>query len=123
MDKKRSFGYKPKIITQADIQNNMKTMFKQNPGQQRQNISWKPTHQPQQQVQQNRSINVDNYWKPKQVPIMQKQQPAFQQQPKQEEQPYWSAGEWEDWAVDIYNNYPDMRQFLPAWFIEAVEQE
>lgn len=40
-----------------------------------------------------------------------------------QEEPYWSAGKWEDWAMRIYDDIPDARKYLPRWFIEAYEEE
>ena len=41
-------------------------------------------------------------------------------QPKPEEdQHYWTAQQWEDWAINEYENNPDAQ--LPAWFIDSIE--
>lgn len=90
--------------------------------------STKPQKQPQKQegmfnpmnVEQKKSskINIPNYWgggeqkKFSFSPQQQKEEP--------EEQPYWSAQDWESWALELYENYPDTHKFLPEWFIEAV---
>lgn len=50
-------------------------------------------------------------------------QPQHQYQEEDEEEPYWSAEEWEEWAIDIYENYPEVRQYLPTWFIEAYQEQ
>lgn len=42
---------------------------------------------------------------------------------EQEEELQWSGEEWENWAFQIYENYPDMKQYLPDWFVEEVENE
>jgi len=44
-----------------------------------------------------------------------------EQQAQQEEEPYWSAGKWEEWAVQLYEEIPDARKYLPKWFLEAYE--
>ena len=41
---------------------------------------------------------------------------------EEKEKPYWAAEQWEEWAMQIYDNYPDMREYLPKWFLEAVEK-
>ena len=38
-----------------------------------------------------------------------------------EEKHYWTAQQWEDWAVSVYNEYEDA--ILPEWFLQAMEQE
>lgn len=63
---------------------------------------------------------------PQQQP--QQRQPSFtpyragppRPQPKPEEdQHYWTAQQWEDWAINEYENNSDAQ--LPAWFIDSVE--
>lgn len=53
----------------------------------------------------------------------QRQQPQRPEKQPQEEEPYWSAQQWEEWATGIYNNSPELREFLPAWIIEAMEPQ
>ena len=51
-------------------------------------------------------------------------QPKPKPEPKKEEpKPYWSAGQWEEWAYGLYQNYPDTHEYLPDWFLEAMEEE
>jgi hypothetical protein len=45
-----------------------------------------------------------------------------EQQVQQEEEPYWTAGEWELWAANLYKDIPEARKYLPKWFLEAYEQ-
>jgi len=145
--KKFSFGEqkKVKMTTQSDMKDSMKDLFSKNKqqsrgfslnpqGQQQQQGSWKPPQsqsiawkppgsaeqqQPRQQYQQPRR------GQPQQSTFgsaFKKPEPAPEPQP-QEEEPYWSAVEWEEWAHQLYTTYSDTRQFLPQWFIEAVEQQ
>ncbi len=142
--KKKFGGHSPQGITQEQIDANMRRAMSQGAQQQQKPMSFAPQGKQQGQQQgswkppQGKSI----IWKPKQQPEGQQQQPKFkipepmkmqpmqpmQQQPtqqptqQQEEEPYWSGGEWEDWCVEIYKDYPEMRKYLPAWFIEAVEE-
>ena len=128
MEKKKSFGYSPNIITQEQIDKNMRRAMSQG-RQQQKPISFAPKGQQQGTWRPPQSKSIA--WKPPQPVRQQEQpqsQPMFQQQQpvpmepvQQEEEPYWSAEEWEDWCVDIYKNYPEMRKYLPAWFIEAIE--
>lgn len=56
---------------------------------------------------------------------MQMQQPQPQQpEPEPEdEEPYWSGEEWEAWAYQMAVSYPDVQQFLPEWFMQALQEE
>lgn len=45
-----------------------------------------------------------------------------EQQAQQDEEPYWSAADWEEWAVQLYEELPQARKYLPKWFLEAYEQ-
>jgi len=45
------------------------------------------------------------------------------EKPKSEPQPYWSAEQWEEWAYQLYKNYPDTHEYLPDWFLEAMEED
>jgi len=40
-----------------------------------------------------------------------------------EEKPYWTAKQWEEWAENEFINNEDAVNFLPEWFIEAMEEE
>lgn len=118
--------YKPKIMTQEDLQKGFSQSMqgmKHQPGVGPQpKIDVKPISQqmiPQRQEQYGNprfgKQQVPNYW----------QQPQQQQPPQKQEidEPYWSAEEWESWAFQLYHHYPDTRRFLPEWFIEAIEAE
>jgi len=49
--------------------------------------------------------------------------PVKEEPEPKEEEPYWDALEWEEWAVGIYKSYPEMRKYLPTWIIDAIESE
>lgn len=112
----RSRGvFKPmsvKPVTQEDIDAGLKKMFKDANRQKDQKISL-----------------GDKPFGQKPFGPQQKQQPKLTFEPTppepepKEDEPYWSAEEWERWAYDMYSKYPDTRQFLPSWFIEAVENQ
>ena len=34
----------------------------------------------------------------------------------------WSDVQWENWAKQLYNSYPEARQYLPSWFIKEIEK-
>jgi len=48
-------------------------------------------------------------------------QPQTRRPEPEEEEPYWSAEDWEEWAEDQYLNNPDA--VLPAWFVAYMEEE
>jgi len=112
--KKIGFGatYKPKVATQEDINESMRELFSKNrnrePG-----FSMKQRQPEQyQQPQMHKPMTFDAFRKP---------EPP--QEPQPTEEPYWSGVEWEEWAYQLYTTYPDTRQFLPQWFIQAVEEQ
>ena len=117
MENKKNF-YKPKVMSQKDIDESLKSAFKSSTTQKKitlsttpSNIYRPPTMKPQQ----------EQYPSPR---FGQPQKSLYKQpepQPKQEEEPYWSAQEWETWALQLYQNFEDARQYLPDWFLEAVE--
>jgi len=52
---------------------------------------------------------------------------TFEPEPEPEPEPeedeaYWNGGEWEQWAYEMYKNYPDSRKFLPDWFLQALKE-
>ena len=106
--------YKPGIVSQKDIDENMKKAFK---GQsQGKGFGFgKPI-----------SLNKqENYPQPRFGRPMQTSLDDFstkKPEPEPEDEPYWSAEQWEEWALKIYEQYPEIREVLPSWFIEAVEQ-
>lgn len=77
-------------------------------------------------------LNMPDVWGvKKEKPLFggQQQKPLFggQEQkpitePKAEEENYWSANEWEEWAYQIYEEYPDMRKYLPEWFNNEMKE-
>jgi hypothetical protein len=48
---------------------------------------------------------------------------TFESKKKEEPEPYWTAEQWEEWAYQLYKNYPDTHEYLPDWFLEAMEEE
>lgn len=137
--KKRTRVYKPEMMNTETMNAGLKKAFSGLKGGQKMKPQEKQQpQQPQQQkmktnqnifnpkplnVQQNRSgkVNIPNYWGGEQQKFNFAGQQ--QQQPEEpEEQPYWSAQDWETWALELYENYPDTHQFLPEWFVEAVKE-
>lgn len=43
------------------------------------------------------------------------------------DEPYWSAEQWEEWAYKLYIDFGDKKMtpadMLPEWFINAVEED
>jgi len=130
MDKKKKYEnmYKPKVMTQQDIDNSLKNAFS---GQRRQQD--KPKFNPPQMGQMYRppTMKAKQQFQPKEQypePRARQPQPSMYRPPQrqepepQQEQPYWSGQDWEQWALDLYNSFEDARQFLPQWFIEAIEE-
>jgi len=50
-------------------------------------------------------------------------QPQTRPVKSEQEEKYWTAEQWEDWAREQYNNNEDAVDFLPEWFIEQMEEE
>ena len=50
-------------------------------------------------------------------PMIRKPEP----EPEPQDEPYWSAQDWEQWALELYQNYPDYRNILPEWFLQAIQ--
>jgi len=117
--------YKPKVMTQQDIDNSLKRALKGGREQQQgpkfnppsMGQMYRPPTMGQRQAQ--------SYPKPRKG---QPQQSMFGRQPEPqrpqevEQEPYWSAQDWEAWALQLYQNFDEAKQFLPEWFIQAVEE-
>ena len=39
------------------------------------------------------------------------------------EEPYWTAEDWETWAVGMYKDVPEARKFIPAWIVKELRDE
>jgi hypothetical protein len=95
--------YKPKYVTKQDINSGLQKMFTEQKGEQ----------------QERRTQPFSFKQEPKKPKL------SFEPEPEpeveEEEKPYWSATEWEQWAYQIYKKYPQTKEFLPDWFLEAVE--
>ena len=104
--------YNPKIQRQEDLQRGLRDAIRS-----KEEKSWEPQ----------RAGSYPNIRKTPQKPLFQTRLPEPEPEPpveqEEEEEPYWDAEEWEDWAYQIYLNYPEVRQFLPDWFIKALEAE
>lgn len=115
--------YKPKIMTQEDMKHGLSNATEKI--RQQRMIPQQPVNIGQQREPQQYGNprfgkpQIPNYWgAPQQQP--QQQQP---QQQQEDNEPYWTAEEWESWAYQLYHQYPDTQKFLPDWFIEAVQSE
>ena len=127
--KKAGFGFKPptRPQTQADIDAGLKKAFSGAKQQRQENVSFGQSF--------DKKPFGQNPFSSKPFAPPQQQQRQRQQQPKlsfdvpqpepepEEDEPYWSGEYWEKWAYDMYTKYPDTKQFLPQWFVEAVESD
>lgn len=79
-----------------------------------------PQPQQQQQPRPTRQTKLEDFG----MQMQQPQRPLQQPEPEpEEEEPYWSGEEWEAWAYQMAVNYPDVQQFLPEWFMQALQEE
>ena len=37
------------------------------------------------------------------------------------DEPYWSAEDWETWAIGMFNDVPESRKFLPSWINKVMK--
>jgi len=89
--------YKPKLITQEDMQEGLRVGLK-------------------------RSHEKPSFDRPVDKSFFGKGKQQLESTEKVSEQhPYWSASEWENWALKLYRDIPEARQYLPKWVIEDVE--
>lgn len=138
--------YKPKMFSQDDMTKGLKECFSTQREQQQKpkqgTFGAKPMGFGQQkpmsfgeQPQGQNPMNIPNVWGPKKTNqtsldsfglTMQKPQPQQKPEPPEEpkgEQPYWTSQEWEQYFLDVYEQYPEVRKYLPDWFVEAIEEE
>ena len=108
--KKYNFGtlYKPKIMSQSTIDDGLKKAFGSMKGKEQGSISMQPV----------KPLNISGQQR-------KPEKSMFNPQPKEpeEDEPYWSVEQWEEWAYNLYKNYAETHDFLPDWFLEAMEEE
>ena len=133
--------YKPKMFSEEEMTKGLKECFSTQRQQQKpfskqetKPMSFGGQQKPMSfgKPQGQNSLKIPNVWGPKKTNqtsldsfglTMQKPQP---QQPPEEpkgEQPYWTSQEWEQYFLDVYEQYPEVRKYLPDWFVEAIEEE
>jgi len=93
--------YRPNIMTEKDMDEGLKELFSGQKRRQSQSYPRPRANKPQQSI-----------YRP----------PQRQVEEEYEEEAYWSGEEWEEWALALYDTYPDLRPYLPEWFLEAVEE-
>ena len=114
--------YKPKVLTQEELDSGLKELFKKNKEQGQgafQFSTANPLHltdkKPPTTMHKPQKMNI----KPTPlVPLTKQPEPE-----PEEEEPYWSAREWEQYFVDMYYQYPEVKKYLPERFVEAIEEE
>lgn len=112
--------YKPKFLTTDEMHQSMKKAFSESQQKQKaipifnqtQKYPQPKSGKPMFPKYQQKSLNAFR---------QQVSEPPQPEQPKEEE-PYWSPEEWESWALAVYKEYPDLRNFLPEWFVQAVDE-
>lgn len=35
----------------------------------------------------------------------------------------WNVSQWENWASSMYSDHPEVRQYLPYWFIQIMQNK
>jgi len=125
---RKTVCYKPKMHTMESMQENVKKAMKE-----RKTISLRKTGEAPSYMRQNvwarknqgsRFTPPVKFFKTPLRPTEPKEESKPIEQPKEEveKKPYWDGVGWEEWAFQIYDNYPEMRKYLPEWFIEALEK-
>ena len=97
-------NYQPKVMNQSDIDRGLSKMFED-------------MNRPKKSQTQQQTLFQQQPHKPVRKPQL--SIPIPEPEPEPEEKPYWSAQEWEKWALDMYQQ--GAKQILPQWFIEAIE--
>lgn len=126
--------YRPKVMTQKDIDESLRGAFRdtQQPRQQGFKFntggkgafgSYRPPTMPplKQQERQQEQYPQPRRGQPQPSTYRPPQQPQPPQWQPAVEEPYWSSQQWEEWALELYNTFQEARQYLPDWFIQAVE--
>ena len=147
MVKKRTRVFKPRPLNNNNIDEGIKRALTdaQKP---QQPMSFKPQSQPSfnpnPQQQQQSTFHPPNVWGNKPITPQQTtnkpmsfnpqpqqslqpqpmyQPPKFgQDEPVDEDEPFWDGAQWEEWALMMYDNYPDTHKYLPDWFVKAVQE-
>jgi len=120
--------YKPKVLTQKELDEGLKDLFKKQKDGGPQKFSLTPKPLREQTKKSPTSMHKPMYnpkpFSLKPTPLRELTKP-MEPEPKEEEeeQPYWSAHEWEQYFLDMYHQYPDVRQYLPEWFVDAIEED
>ena len=83
---------------------------------------YKPKTLTQKDMQQGLRKALHDKQKSKSIFDLPTTQKYIEKAEQNEEEPYWSASDWENWAMKLYRDIPDARQYLPEWFIKAVEE-
>ena len=117
---KKEKGHKPKMFTQADMEGGLKAALSKRPEQQ--SFSMKPiVKNPEKKFSfggaPSMKTGAPKPWAPY------KATPKPEEKPEPEEQPNWTAGEWEDWAVKLYESFPEAHKFLPKWVLDSIKDE
>lgn len=110
---KKGFVYKPRIMKQEDMEQGFrratKSLHREEPQQEKREI---PNFWRTQSMIKTRQENLDTFG----------MEPKLKKEEIKEEEPRWSAEEWEEWASLLLSEYlgQEMRpeQMLPDWFVE-----
>jgi len=106
--------YKPKVMTQEDMDDGLKRIFADAKGKSRQQ---EPYPRPR-----GRKPQPSMFGQPprRREPVQEIERQIDEYE--EDEEAYWSGEDWEEWALALYDTYPDLRPYLPEWFLEAVEE-
>jgi len=117
-DNKQESRYNPKIATQSDIDKGLSKLFDDMNREKKGPQPLFSQQQRPQQSQQQKPFNFGQQPQQKQKPQLSIPIPEPEPEPEEPE-PYWSAQEWEQWALDMYQQ--GAGRILPQWFLEALE--
>ena len=123
----KKFGtYSPKPVTKEDINSGLKKMFTDTGKQQNKGFKFGGEQKNKGFTfggeQKNKNFSFGGPQKFDKQPQL-SFKPEIKHEPEPEEdEPYWSGEEWEQWAYQIFTKYPDTQQFLPEWFVKAINE-